>query len=123
MLLSAGVEKWRFRLQLAMRIKAVMIAHPTEHTLASLVGRSIHNKNPQLWEVVVDVTGLEAVHLSGKVSSYHLRQVAVSICAVSARRSLRKRRHPCGIQRDTTKGPRSLLERQGAKGKVTARGS
>jgi len=56
-----------------------MVANSTEHPLASRVRRAIHDKNSQLSGVVVDETGPETVHLSGMVSSFYLRQVAVSI--------------------------------------------
>jgi hypothetical protein len=98
------------------------VVEATEQHLARLVGRSIHNKNPQLSDVVVDVTGPETVHLSGKVSSYHLRQVATSI----ARHVPGVRFVSDGIHVESSAPPpkgHAALQRQVAKAKVTRRGT
>lgn len=46
--------------------------------LVHRVQMAMNQKDQRLTSVVVDATGPEIVHLSGRVRSFHLRQLAVS---------------------------------------------
>ena len=48
-------------------------------SLADRVQLAIRRTDPGLRDVIVDGTGPDIVHLSGKVNSFHLRQRAVSV--------------------------------------------
>ena len=57
-----------------------MLSFPTSDiSLADRVQLAIRRTEPGLNDVVVDVTGPETIHLSGRVNSFHLRQRAVSV--------------------------------------------
>jgi osmotically-inducible protein OsmY len=52
---------------------------PSDLPLADRVKMAIHERHPRLVRVEADVTGAEVVHLTGRVGSFHLRQLAVTI--------------------------------------------